>query len=180
MTAHWPPPGTHDEALAVGEQPPCATGAAGPRVRSEHDAAASGGAAGGRGTRSRLASLDHGAGLAQWWWPHLPDTTYDVDARPGGRYLIDSATAGIGVQGELVSLDEPHELVLTWQWRHAGTPGPVDRVRVAFEERDAGTLVRVTHEMAGDQEHDGYRQGWTDVLERLAALFDTRRAGQPG
>ena len=112
------------------------------------------------------------AGLAQWWWPHLPDTTYDVDARPGGRYLIDSPTAGIGVQGELVSLDEPQELVLTWQWRHAGTPGPVDRVRVSFEEQEAGTLVRVTHDMSGDQEHDGYRQGWTDVLDRLAGLLD--------
>ena len=111
-------------------------------------------------------------GLARWWWPHLPDTTYDVDARPGGRYRIHSATAGIGVQGELVSLDEPAELVLTWQWLHGGTPGPVDRVLVAFEERDAGTLVRVSHEMSGDQEHDGYRQGWTDVLERLARLSD--------
>ena len=69
--------------------------------------------------------------------------------------------------------------MLTWQWLHGGTPGPVDRVRVAFEERDADTLVRVAHEMAGDQEHDGYRQGWTDVLERLAGLFASRRDGHP-
>ncbi len=110
--------------------------------------------------------------MARWWWPHLPDTTYDVDARPGGRYRIEAAAVGIGVQGEVVSLDEPRELVLTWQWMHARVPGPVDRVRVALEESGTDTLVRVIHEMAGDQEHDGYQQGWTDVLARLAGLFD--------
>jgi uncharacterized protein YndB with AHSA1/START domain len=119
-------------------------------------------------------------GLARWWWPHLPDTTYAVDARPGGPYLIDAPAAGIGVQGEVISLDEPRELVLTWQWLHGGTPGPVDRVRVAFDQRDADTLVRVTHEMAGDQEHDDYRQGWTDVLTRLADLFASAEKGTRG
>ena len=113
------------------------------------------------------------AGLQRWWWPHLPDTTYEVDARPLGRYRIDSAAAGIGVQGELVSLDQPRELVLAWQWLHGGTPGPVDRVRVSFDEVLTGTRVRVSHEMAGDQEHDGYRLGWSDVLGRLAKLFDS-------
>jgi uncharacterized protein YndB with AHSA1/START domain len=29
-------------------------------------------------------------GLARWWWPHLPDTTYEVDARVGGTYEIRS------------------------------------------------------------------------------------------
>jgi len=119
-------------------------------------------------------------GLARWWWPHLLDTTYDVEERPGGRYRIESSAAGIGVEGEFVSLDEPHELVLTWQWLHGGAAGPVDRVRIAFDERGADTLVRVTHEMAGDQEHDGYLQGWTDVLDRLAGLFTSAEKGTQG
>ena len=40
--------------------------------------------------------------------------------------------------------------------------------------------MRVAHEMAGDQEHDGYRQGWTDVLARLAGLFDSAETATQG
>ena len=38
--------------------------------------------------------------LATWWWPHIPDTTYAMEARPGGSYAIRSEAAGIGVEGE--------------------------------------------------------------------------------
>ncbi len=108
-------------------------------------------------------------GLARWWWPHLPDATYEVDGKPGGGYRIESTAAGIGVQGEFLEVEEPHGLVITWQWLEAGVPGPVDRVAVELIRDGDGTLVRVTHLMSEDQTHDGYRAGWTDVLNRLAS-----------
>ena len=43
--------------------------------------------------------------VARWWWPHIPDTRYEIDARAGGGYHIESEAAGIGVEGEFLSLD---------------------------------------------------------------------------
>ncbi len=31
--------------------------------------------------------------LARWWWPHLPDTTYDWTPVEGAAYRIESAEA---------------------------------------------------------------------------------------
>jgi uncharacterized protein YndB with AHSA1/START domain len=106
--------------------------------------------------------------LASWWWPHLPDTTYDLDARVGGGYVIRSRSAGIGVHGIFEVLDPPDRLELTWVWEDDGLDGPAERVTVEFRGTDHGTLVTVRHttEAAGAA---GFRQGWTDVLERLAA-----------
>jgi uncharacterized protein YndB with AHSA1/START domain len=106
--------------------------------------------------------------LASWWWPHLPDTTYDLDARVGGGYVIRSRSAGIGVHGIFEVLDPPDRLELTWVWEDDGLDGPAERVTVEFRGTDHGTLVTVRHttEAAGA---GGFRQGWTDVLERLAA-----------
>ena len=33
--------------------------------------------------------------LARWWWPHIPDTRYELDPREGGSYLIQTEAAGI-------------------------------------------------------------------------------------
>ena len=107
--------------------------------------------------------------LARWWWPHIPDTTYAIDARPGGAYAIRSAAAGIGVEGEVVAIDRPQELQLTWRWLNDGIAQVEEPVVVAFAAEDDGTLVVVTHELddlAG--EGDGIRQGWESVLGRLA------------
>jgi uncharacterized protein YndB with AHSA1/START domain len=106
--------------------------------------------------------------LASWWWPHLPDTTYDLDARVGGGYVIRSRSAGIGVHGIFEVLDPPDRLELTWVWEDDGLDGPEERVAVEFSGTDHGTLVTVRHTTAAAGAA-GFRQGWTDVLERLAA-----------
>jgi uncharacterized protein YndB with AHSA1/START domain len=107
--------------------------------------------------------------LAAWWWPHIRDTTYTIDARPGGSYAIRSAAAGIGVEGEVVSIDRPRALRLTWRWLDDGVAQVEEPVTVAFEADGDGTRVVVAHaldELAA--EGDGIRQGWESVLERLA------------
>ena len=106
--------------------------------------------------------------LATWWWPQLPDTTYALDPMPGGRYRFRSEAAGIGVHGEVVALDPPHRLELTWVWEDGGTDGPEERVVVQVEAHGDGTLVTVTHEVADVASVAGYRQGWGDCLVRLA------------
>ncbi len=112
-------------------------------------------------------------GWARWWWPHWPDTEYAVDARPGGRYLARSVEGDAGVEGEVVSLDPPHALELTWRWDGEGVE---DRVRVELSAQDGGTRVTVRHTTTGGA--DAYRQGWEFVLSNLArALADGRPEG---
>ena len=108
--------------------------------------------------------------LAEWWWPHLPDTTYEVDPRVGGTYAIWSAEAGIGCRGEFLVLDEPQRIAMTFEW--LGTEedqSVVERVEIAFDAVDGGTLVRLTHVLDESVDSsEGQRQGWTHVLSRLA------------
>jgi hypothetical protein len=49
---------------------------------------------------ARWAAWTSADSLRAWWWPQLPDTTYDVEARVGGGYRIWSERAAIGVRGE--------------------------------------------------------------------------------
>lgn len=109
------------------------------------------------------------AALATWWWPHIPDTTYEVDARVGGRYEIRSHAAGIGARGKFLELDEPRLIRMTWNWMNDDVSTVEEEVRIAFTPTPDGTLVTLTHELddiAGEGED--LRQGWYDVLTRLA------------
>jgi len=108
-------------------------------------------------------------GLATWWWPQLPDTTYEIDARVGGSYRFESRAAGIGALGEFTVVDEPGRLQMTWRWIGAAARELPDEVRVDIRPDGTGSVVTVTHQVnrPGDS-GDGLRQGWGDVLDRLA------------
>ncbi len=112
-------------------------------------------------------------GWARWWWRHWPDTSYEVDARPGGTYLARSVHGGAAVEGRFVALDAPRALELTWRWdgQHAE-----DQVLVELTPDGAGTLVRVCHRTRPDATDD-YRQGWEFVLGNLAGHALPARGG---
>jgi uncharacterized protein YndB with AHSA1/START domain len=114
------------------------------------------------------------AELARWWWPQLPDATYDWEPRAGSSYAIDSLEAGFGVRGVFTEVDEPRRLACTWRWV-SDQPGqsPEDNVEVTFEPtRDGATLVTVRHTSVIDIETEGSGlvQGWHAVLDRLARI----------
>lgn len=107
--------------------------------------------------------------LARWWWPHIRDTTYRVDARPGGTYEIRSAAAGIGVRGEFLELQARRGIRMTWRWMNDGVNAAEEQVDVKFTPRDGGTLVTLRHDLADIAgEGENIRRGWVDVLARLA------------
>ena len=110
--------------------------------------------------------------LARWWWPQLPDTTYDWAPVEGAAYRIDSPAAGFGVRGVFTRVDRPRLLALTWIWT-AGDPGasPVDTVEVSFEpEGSAKTVVTVRHTSVAHVAEGGAEQGWNAVMDRLVEL----------
>ena len=87
------------------------------------------------------------AQLAAWWWPQLAGTTYDVDARPGGRFRIHGPAIGATVSGVYTEVDRPRRLAFTWNWEDEGEPESVveDTVVVTFEPDGDGTVVTVAH-----------------------------------
>ncbi|NLG22489.1 MAG: hypothetical protein GX555_13785 [Actinomycetales bacterium] len=109
-------------------------------------------------------------GLSRWWWVAIGDTTYAVDGRVGGDYLVRSVGAGIGVRGTFTRLEEPSLIELTWTWLEGDVTGPEELVRVALAAQDDGTLVTVTHHVAEEDGVESYRQGWVHVLGNLARL----------
>jgi uncharacterized protein YndB with AHSA1/START domain len=127
------------------------------------------------------AAWTSAAGLGSWWWTHLPDTTYEVDARVGGTYEIRSTSAGIGAQGKFLELDPPFVIRMTWIWLTDGRgEDHGDQVRVDLLPHAGGTHLRLTHDLA-DEAGDGadLRIGWEQVLSELARSFAAPDAAQP-
>lgn len=115
------------------------------------------------------------AQLAAWWWPHLAGTTYDVDARPGGRFRIHGPAIGATVSGVYTEVDRPSRLAFTWNWEDEGEPESVvedteDTVVVTFEPDGDGTVVTVAHTSTAHVPEGVAEQGWSDVLDRLVLL----------
>jgi uncharacterized protein YndB with AHSA1/START domain len=121
--------------------------------------------------------------LAAWWWPQLAATTYDVDARPGGRFRIHSPAIGATVSGVYTEVDPPRRLAFTWIWEDEGESEPAvedpveDAVVVTFEPVRDGTVVTVAHTSTAHVPEGGAEQGWNDVLDRLVQLW-VETAGQ--
>jgi uncharacterized protein YndB with AHSA1/START domain len=110
--------------------------------------------------------------LAAWWWPQLADTTYDVDARPGGRFRIASPVLGATVTGVYTEVDPPRTLAFTWCWQDDDEPDAVveDTVVVTFEPNTSGTVVTIAHTSTAHVPEGGAEQGWNDVLDRLVGV----------
>lgn len=108
-------------------------------------------------------------GLARWWWPHWPDTAYMMEAKVGGRWSARSDQGETGVEGEVLRLEEPHSLELTWRWD--GENGE-DLVRIELAETSDGTSVTVRHRTRS-KEMDNYRLGWEFVLGNLLNALRT-------
>lgn len=113
--------------------------------------------------------------MALWWWPHLPDTTYDWTPVEGGAYRIENAHAGLGVHGVFTRVDPPRLLACTWVWfASSDDPGDAteDTVEVTFEpEGEQKTAVTVRHTSVAHVDGGGARQGWNDIMDRLVALL---------
>jgi uncharacterized protein YndB with AHSA1/START domain len=106
--------------------------------------------------------------IGGWWWPHIPDTVYQIDARAGGHYDIRSEAAGIGVQGQFIELEPQRSIRMIWRWMNDGVSEVEEDVRVMFTPANDGTHVEVQHLAAVAGSGEGIRQGWEAVLDRLS------------
>lgn len=109
--------------------------------------------------------------LAQWWWPQWPDTTYVVDATPGGTYRIQTKAVGVGISGTYTTVERPTTLAMTWMWENGGVAESdmPDQITVSFTPLGSGSTTEVTaiHEFAGDKGGGQLEMGWNHVMDRL-------------
>jgi uncharacterized protein YndB with AHSA1/START domain len=113
--------------------------------------------------------------LGRWWWPERFHTEYALDVREGGSFQYRTADVpGMGVldvSGTYRAVDPPRALEYTWRWE--GQTEPDTFVRLGFVDAAGNTELRLRHGgFADPQERDNHIIGWTDCLDRLAALLN--------
>lgn len=117
----------------------------------------------------------------------------DFDLRPGGHYkaiatqeFLDMGTPDVLVDGEVIEVDPPHRLVLTWRMLMDPSLKEEGFTRLTYEieeTKQAGTRLTVTHDLAGaaglarllsgELEDTGAGGGWNWVLSDLKTLLET-------
>ena len=95
--------------------------------------------------------------------------TATFDARPGGLFRLDYNGSDIA-SGEIVAIDRPHRIVLTWGWEAPGDPTPpgASTVEVTFTADGDGTLLRLRHSGLAAEAVEGHEVGWDQFLPGLA------------
>jgi uncharacterized protein YndB with AHSA1/START domain len=115
---------------------------------------------------------------ARWasWW----GAGSTVDARPGGPLRIRHSN-GFESVGEVLEIAAPERIVFTFSLQSA-TPVPAEdsRVTIRLEQQAAGTMLRLTHEVADAVVRDQLVQGWRFHFSLFAnAVANYVNAGAP-
>lgn len=112
--------------------------------------------------------------LKRWFAPGAGESVSaaELDVRVSGRFRIvfggadGKAHECAGVYKEVVP---ERKLVFTWHWPRT-TPERISVVTITLQRVDGGTQLELRHEQFYDEAaRDAHRQGWSELLENLAA-----------
>jgi uncharacterized protein YndB with AHSA1/START domain len=114
--------------------------------------------------------------LARWWGPAGFTTPgIELDLRPGGAYrfaMRPPEGEPFHLSGEFTEVEPRSRLTYTFVWE---PPNPDDRETLAtISLGEAGDSTKVTLVQGSFATHERlalHRDGWTESLEKLAALF---------
>ena len=114
--------------------------------------------------------------LAKWWGPKgFTCPSIELDIRVGGSYRITMQPPDgelFHLSGEFREVEPPSRLTYSFRWEE---PDPDDQETVVtFSLRELGESTELTVDQgvfATEARRELHRQGWTDGLERLDALF---------
>ena len=123
------------------------------------------------------------ADLARWWGPRgFTIPAVELDLRVGGRFRFTMQPPGgdpFHLSGEFVEIDPPSRLAYTFRWDE---PTPDDRETVVALALDAAggasALALRQGDFATEERRELHRGGWTESLDKLAALLGAP-AGRP-
>lgn len=116
-------------------------------------------------------------------WPYLTDAALwtrwqgesaDIEAVVGGRFAVRMADGPIA-SGQILEVDPPKRLVLTWGW--TGTPFelPPGSTTVTFDLTpldDGGTRITITHRDLPQDLAGHHLEGWKASLVQLEFALD--------
>jgi uncharacterized protein YndB with AHSA1/START domain len=114
--------------------------------------------------------------LAKWWGPDgFTTPSIELDLRVGGAYRFAMQPPEgdlFHLSGEFTEVEPPSRLAYTFVW---DPPNPDDRETVATvsleDAGDSTELSLIQGSFATDERLALHRDGWTESLEKLAALF---------
>jgi uncharacterized protein YndB with AHSA1/START domain len=100
-----------------------------------------------------------------------------IDPRPGGAYRTEISDQIVAV-GEIVEIDEPRRVVLTFGWEgNEAVPPGSSRVEITLEPDGDETVVRLLHDGLPDCAAEQHGDGWDHFLPRLAIVATGGDAG---
>ncbi|NKC34300.1 SRPBCC family protein [Falsiroseomonas selenitidurans] len=114
--------------------------------------------------------------LGQWFGPHHTRVEEAaIDPRPGGSFRIvlrEEGGARHEIGGRYLVVEPEQALTFTWAW--ASAPERESRVTIRFRPLEDGTELTLTHDRFADADTaTRHRRGWTESMQRLAAIFAT-------
>jgi uncharacterized protein YndB with AHSA1/START domain len=127
--------------------------------------------AGARPDRVLDAWLD--AAIARRWLfvtPDGPIVRCDIDARPGGAFVITRRTTEeVEHHGRYLEIDRPHRLAFTFSVPQYSSE--VTTVRVEVVPAGEGCELTLVHESVLPEWAASTEQGWRDLLARLEGIL---------
>jgi uncharacterized protein YndB with AHSA1/START domain len=105
------------------------------------------------------------------------DTTQESAWKPGASWRIVFADGRVGDSGEVVEIDPPRRLVLTW--RHEIVPELTaegySRLTYELEQQGEAVLHTLTHTMDRSESKfiQSIAEGWPAILSSLKSLLET-------
>jgi len=108
-------------------------------------------------------------------------TSWEMDARPGGKWRFVSRelkNSGTGEDfdhhGEIVEFDPPHVLAYSWFANWHDNPDQRTLVRWELSQTASGTHLKVTHSglLPIPDACQGYSQGWSGLVQALKDFLE--------
>jgi uncharacterized protein YndB with AHSA1/START domain len=109
----------------------------------------------------------------QYWC----ETTQDCDLQPGASWRIMIPDGRVADSGEIIEIDPPRKLVLTWRNEFKPELRAEGYSRITYELEPVGESVKLTiiHEMdrPDSQLIQAVSGGWPHILASLKSLLET-------
>ena len=115
--------------------------------------------------------------MARWLSP-TGRAEVDADIRVGGRFRVVMLDADSRLEhtGEYLRIEPPSLLEFTWVSAYTGAEPSI--VTVTLRQRDAATLIAISHERLPASTAEPHANGWTTILKRLEDVLTTQLAAK--
>ena len=118
-------------------------------------------------------------GIAAWWGPDaLPVVSAAIDARVGGGYRVHFRSLDGGdheAVGEILEIDPPTRLVMTYRYAFGGEPleaHRVSRIEIDLKPVTGGVELTFTQTgLANAASVVSHTRGWTGAFDKLVRKF---------